>query len=328
MKKLIFIIFITIGIFISTKSVSQNTLGKTEDLGRISLNVYVPDQVESISEITRSIMADKLNQIVTQNGLGGYNGNDRFIITPNFVVLTKDITSSAPTMVALTLQVSLYIGDGVNGIKFSSISKTYKGVGSNETKAYINAIKNIKTEDPSYQAFIDLGKKKIIEYYNSQCDFILKDAESSSSQNNSEEAIYKLNQIPAVCKDCYDKSKSLAILIYKKAQERDCKIKLNQAQTIWSSNATEEGAGEVSALIGQIDPETSCYNAAKKLINSINSSMKKKREDNQKLAWQFITMQENNRVTLERIRIQALSNISIAYARSRPVVVYNIRGWY
>ena len=143
MKKLIFIIFITIGIFISTKSVSQNTLGKTEDLGRISLNVYVPDQVESISEITRSIMADKLNQIVTQNGLGGYNGNDRFIITPNFVVLTKDITSSAPTMVALTLQVSLYIGDGVNGIKFSSISKTYKGVGSNETKAYINAIKNI-----------------------------------------------------------------------------------------------------------------------------------------------------------------------------------------
>lgn len=328
MKKLISLLFGITGLVCITNVHAQNTLGKTEDVGRISLNVYVPDQVENISDIARSLIADKLNQIVTQNGLSGYDGNNRFIITPNFAVLTKDITSSAPTMIALTLQVSFYIGDGVNGVKFSSISNTYKGVGTNETKAYINAIKNIKTNDPSYQSFIDLGKKRIIEYYNSQCDFILKDAESSSGQNNSDEAIYKLNQVPAVCKDCYDKSKALAIQIYKKAQERDCKIKLNQAQTIWSSNATEQGANEVASLIGQIDPETSCYGAAKNLINNINNAMKKKREDNQKLAWQYIVMQENNKVALEKTRIQALRDISVAYASSRPVVVYNIRGWY
>jgi hypothetical protein len=328
MKKLIFFLTLTPAFFFSNKLFSQNTLGKTEDFGRISLNVYVPDQVENVSDITKSLIADKLNQIVTRNGLVGDNGNDRFIITPNFVVLSKDITSSAPTMFALTLQVSFYIGDGINGIRFSSVTKTYKGVGTNETKAYISALKNIKTDDPAYQLFIHQGKNKIIEYYNSQCDFILKEAEALSSLNSPDAAICYLSQVPQVCKECYTKSLAMAIQIYKKAQERDCKIKINQAQIIWNSNPTLEGAREVAAIISQIDPETSCYEAAKNLINSINSSMKRKIEDLQNIELKYRYYRENNRTELEKLRIQSLRDISIAYANSRPVVLYNIRGWY
>lgn len=328
MKKLIYITVFTGCIFFTNNGNSQNYLNKTDDFGRISLNVFIPDQVENISDITKSLLEDKLNQIVTQNGLGGYKEYERFIITPNISVLTKDIAPTAPAMVALTLQVSFYIGDGIDGIKFSSITKSYKGVGTNETKAYISALKNIKTDDSAYQVFIDKGKNKIIEYYNSQCEFILSEAETLSNQNNPEEAIYKLNQVPKVCKECYSKAMALAVKVYTKAQNRDCGIKLNQAQTIWSSNPTPAGAREVAAIISQIDPETSCYEASKKLINSINSSMNQKIEGLRNIELKYLYYRENNKVELEKLRIQSLRDISIAYANNRPVVVYNIRGWY
>ncbi len=189
----------------SISSFAQNSAGKTEDLGRIVLNAYVPDQIENMPAAAASMLTNKLNQITTQSGMGGSALNPRFIITPNIVVMTKDLTATAPPMTALTLDVTLYIGDGVEGTKFASTSVTVKGVGTNETKAYIEAIKGIKPADPTIQAFIEKGKTKIVEYYNSRCDFIIKEATALESQQKYEEAILKLTSVPEVCATCYNK---------------------------------------------------------------------------------------------------------------------------
>ena len=232
MKKLVLILCV---FCFSIIGISQNSVGKSDDAARIALTAYVPDQIEGITPAVRANLANKLSQIASANGLAG-SLNSRFIITTNISVLTKDITSTAPPMHAYTVEVTLYIGDGIDGTLFSSQSVTLKGVGVNETKAYISALNGLKTKDPVYQTFIEKGKNKIMEYYNSKCDFILKDAQTCASQNKFEEAISKLTAVPEVFKACYDKAMDAVAPIYQKQIDRECKQRLMEATTAWNAS--------------------------------------------------------------------------------------------
>ena len=153
---------------------------KDDNANNIALYAYVSNNIEGMPSSASRMLKNKLNQIVTQNGIGGPVINPRFIITPNITILSKDITSSAPPMIAYNLEVTFYIGDGVDGTKYASTSLSVKGVGTNETKAYIQAIKQIKTKHPDLVSFIEEGKQKIIDYYNTNCDLILKEARGTS----------------------------------------------------------------------------------------------------------------------------------------------------
>lgn len=327
MKKIL-IAFICI-VLLNNRVIAQNQNTKTDDFNRLALNIYIPDQVEKMSDISSTLLKDKITMLLSKHGLTGNSEGGRFIVAPVINVLSKEITPTAPAMTIVELQFSLYIGDGFEGIKFASTSFTAKGIGPNLTKAYIDAIKKININDPSIPNFIESGKNKIIEYYNSKCDFILSDAKSLSSQNNFDEALYKLNSIPEVCKECYLKANKLAAEYYLKAQERDCKIKFQQAENTWSANPNEQGAQEAAALLNQIDPETSCYTKAKALIGVINKTITTKLEKIDAFNRKMEMMEKSNNFELEKARISAVRDVAVAYANSRPrTVIYNVRGWW
>lgn len=294
---------------------------KSEDMGRIVLAAYVPQQVDKMSDAARTMLTNKLSQIVTANGMGGSAMNERFIITANIVTLTKDLTATAPPMTALGLEVTFYIGDGIEGTKFASKSVQVKGVGTNETKAYIEAIKQIKTNDPSYASFIEEGKQKIIKYYEDKCDFIIKDAKSLAGQNKLEEAIYKLSSVPDVCKTCYDKCLAAIAPIYKQKIDRDCKLKLSEATNTWNASQDAAAAESAGAILSSIEPEAACFAEAKALASKIQKRVIEidKREWNYKLKEQQQTSE----------LIKAYRDIGVAYGNGQPKsVTYNVRGWW
>jgi hypothetical protein len=248
---------------------AQNDKGKSDDLARIALNTYIPDQVEGLTPSARNSLETKLSQIATANGMGGSAINPRFIITANVVVLTKDITPTAPPMQAYTLEITFYIGDGIEGTKFASYAITLKGVGENETKAYIAALRNLKTNDPQYQTFLEKGKSKIIEYYNSKCDFIIKEAQSLASQSQFDAAIYKLTGVPDICAECFNKCMDAVAPIYQKRIDKDCLIKLTAANNIWSANQDVNSANSAGEVLAMIDPQAACYPEVKALTEKI-----------------------------------------------------------
>ena len=150
-------------------TMAQESSTSAGSLGRITITPYIPEQVEGLPQGASNMLSNKLNQIVSASGISGSGYNSRFIITPNIDVATKDLLATAPPMTALTLNVNLYIGDGFDGKKYSSYTVSVKGVGTNETKAYMDAIKNIKPNDAGLQSFVASGKTKIIDYYNARC---------------------------------------------------------------------------------------------------------------------------------------------------------------
>ena len=310
---------------ISINAFAQNNAGKTDDIGRITLAAYVPQQIDKMPDAARSILANKLNQIVTQNGMGGAANNERFIITANVNVISKDLTATAPPMTALVLEVTLYIGDGFVGTKFSSTSINVKGVGESETKAYISALKGISPTNSNIQSFVGNGKSKIIEYYNSKCDFIIKEVQTLVSQNNFEEAIFKLTSVPEVCKECYDKAMDAVGPIYQKQIDRECKSKLMEATTAWNASQDSFAADTSGNILAQIDPNASCYKEALALSNKIAQRIK---EIDQR-DWKLQLKEQQDNVDIQKATIKAARDIGVAYGNGQPKnVTYNVRGWW
>ena len=321
MKKILLSLLMIIGY----NAYSQNALGKSDDAARITLAAYVPQQIDKMPDAARSILANKLNQIVTQNGMGGAANNERFIITANVNVISKDLTATAPPMTALVLEVTLYIGDGFVGTKFSSTSINVKGVGESETKAYISALKGISPTNSNIQSFVGNGKSKIIEYYNSKCDFIIKEAQTLVSQNNFEEAIFKLTSVPEVCKECYDKCMDAVGPIYQKQIDRECKSKLMEANTAWNAAQDSYGADIAGGILAQIDPNASCYKEALALSNKIAQRIK---EIDQR-DWKLQLKEQQDNVDIQKATIKAIRDIGVAYGNGQPkTVTYNVRGWW
>jgi hypothetical protein len=302
--------FALIAIILNCFNVSaQNTANN--DKGNLSLAVWVSDQIEGMPITAQKSLENKLTQIITANGISSNEPNNRFIITANVTVSTKDITSTAPPMHAYTLDVTFYIGDGIEGKSFASYTITIKGVGENETKAYMAALKNIKTNDPAYQTFIDKGKTKIIEYFTQQCDRIIKEANVAASMNNFDEAIWKLTSIPNVCSECWNKAMAAVVPIYQKKIDYECKAKLNEANNIWNSNQSWDGAEQAGAILNSIDPNASCFKDAKILGDKIS----KRIQAVDKREW---SMKYDKEVGLEKDRIKAYRDVGVAYGNGQP----------
>jgi hypothetical protein len=86
-------LFLVIGAYAQKTTIVRSANGGNS--GKVTLAAYIPDQVDDLPEAARNMLGNKLNQIISQNGFGGDEGQ-RFIITANIVVLTKDMLSTAP----------------------------------------------------------------------------------------------------------------------------------------------------------------------------------------------------------------------------------------
>ncbi|MGB5989301.1 MAG: hypothetical protein WBG43_06140 [Marinifilaceae bacterium] len=278
---------------------AQNNLTKSDDLGRIILNTYISDKIVSLPKGAKRLLSSRITKIASKNGVGGSASNPRFIITPNINILTKDITPTAPPMIAMTLDVSIYVGDGIDGTMFASESIEVKGIGTNETKAYISAIKQIRAKNPRFQNLVKVAKKKIIEYYNSRCDFILSEANALASKEDFDEAILKLTSVPEVCKECYDKCMEAVGPIYKKKIDKESSIKLAQANAAWNAGQNLEAANNAKEFITDINPSYSYYSK----VENLSETISKKIRAIEKRDWDFKLKKYNDQLELDKSKV-------------------------
>jgi len=294
------------------------------DASRIVLNAAVIDKENKLPEEAKNQLIAKLNQVATENGVGGNALSARFVIAAKINVLSKDIVAGPPQMIAQNLEVAFFIGDATDNTIFSNTLLSLKGVGTNENKALISAIQNINPKNKLFIDFINSGKNKVIEYYAAQCDFIIKKAVTLTSKQEYNEAIYTLMQVPEVCKVCYDKCLDAVQPVFQKKIDREGIQALNEAKNKWNSSPNNNGAEEASVLLNKIDPSSSSYKEAIYLTENI----RKKIEADEKRIWEFKMKKYVDGVKLEQQRIEAARQTAIEYYRNQPqTIIYNRLIW-
>jgi hypothetical protein len=293
MKKLIFGLLCFMSI---TTAFCQESLN---DFGRIILNTYLPDNIALPAE-AKSLLTTKLSQITSNNGMGGSQVNPRFIITANVNVGTKDIIAGPPQMIAQNLDVTLFIGDAVTNTIFSNTTLNLKGVGTNENKAFIDALKTINPKNKEVLAFLEEGKTKIIDYYGTNCDFIIKDAQTLVKQEKYDEAIYQLSLVPDVCQDCYFKCLDTLTSIYQKKIDADCNVKFNEAKVTWTAAQNPDGAEKAGDILSTINPMATCQLDVSAFIKSIDAKLKA----DEKARWEFKMKQYADKIAAQKEQVR------------------------
>jgi hypothetical protein len=330
----------------------SNAQVKLDDFGRIVLNTYLPDEID-ISNDAKNLLSNKLNQIASNNGIGGSQVNPRFIISAAVNVGSKDVIAGPPQMIAQDIEVTLYIGDAVTNTVFSNVTLSLKGVGTNENKAFIEAFKAINSNNKEVIEFLEEGKNKIINYYSTNCDFLIKDAQTLVNQEKYDEAIYGLSLVPEVCEDCYFKSLDYLSTVYQQKIDAECKTKFNEAKVTWASAQNPTGAEKAGDILRTINPLASCQLE----INNFIKSVEEKLKADEKERWQFKMKQYSDKIAMEKeqlriaeeeskrddtnretqskrnfeldkIRINSYREIAIEHAKNQPkTITYNNIYW-
>lgn len=262
----------------------EKEAGRLDDEQRVALTAIVLD--DEIPAGAAKQLENKMNQLAAKNGCAA-TANSRFIITCSADVLTKDITASAPPMHAYTVALNFYVGDGVEGRLFSSYTIETKGVGQTPDKAYINALKNVRINDPGLKAMINKGKEEIVAYYNTNCDIIIAEAKSKAARNEFSAAIDQLTEIPPVCEACYRRALAESEVIYAAWRDHICEMALAKAQNAW---ATRDSKAAAEALC-LVPTDGACYDEAVALRNQIASRL----DSNDKRDWDYKMQQYEDR---------------------------------
>lgn len=304
MKKLL----LTLSIFtLFSGAIGQNRSGSTNDIGRIAITAYVPQTSEMSSAVTR-VLETKLRSAVTRQGLSAVSLDNRFVITAVVNQISKDVTPTAPPMIAYNLDVDVFVADAMTQNIFGQATFPVKGVGQNERKAYTAALKRISPTHPDMQDMITEAKDQIIGFYNSQCDFILKEGETLANQGKFDEAIAKLMTVPEVCKECYEKVLDATEPIYLMKINKDCESKLLQAKNAWAAEQSYEAAVDAVKYVADVDPFSDCFKEVQKFTYDLNDKVKELRDRDKEIEdreWNFTIQVHEDEIALVKYQTDA-----------------------
>ncbi len=302
MKKLLIPFFCSL--LISVGAYSQSSLGKTDDLGRIAIDAVVPSEA-GIKGSAQQMLQNKMMQVATNNGLGSVAGS-QFVMVPMISIISKDVTPTAPPMVALNMDLSLYIIDLDSRAIFSQTTISLKGVGKTDEAAYTQALRNVNPRHGQFRGFIEKGKEKIVEYYNSKCDVILSTAKALAGQKKYEEALFTLMSVPDISRECFDMSMNLALDIYQEYADHKCNEYLSAARAAWAGKELSK----VEENLGKITPDMACYPEASALIDQITVAVEA--EGGQ--SWNFKMKKYDDSVDIQKLKIEAGRDVAKSWA--------------
>ena len=184
-----------------------------------SIRVMYPSN-DNISDDASSILYNRLNQAVTLNGIGSTDNSNKFLLVPSVTVLSIEPTATAPINYVAEVEITMFLVDNSKKLLMSQETIVKKGVADNERKAVVEAIKSIKARDPKIKKMITIGKNRIIEYYNTECETVVKTINAYIDCGMYNEALSELNAIPQIDGNtgCYDNTLNILSKISQEQQ--------------------------------------------------------------------------------------------------------------
>lgn len=307
MKKML--ITILFSLFIGSLFAQNN---KVE---RIPLSVIIEDIPDPFPETARVHLSNRINAVLAANGMTSVNYMNRFVVYVVATPLTKDIIPGPPMQIAQNLEYTLYLLDNIEKKVFATYAFVSKGVGTNENKAYMDAIKRIRPNRNEMDAFVKQGKERIVSYYNAEVGNYIAKAKSLAQMKKYEEALFVLNCIPSVC-DQYSNVLNEAAIIYQMYIDQKCVENLALAKTTWMSQQNSDGAALAAEYLAQIYPDASCYKEAQQLYDEIRGKVL---DD-----WKFEMKKYDDSVDIEKQKIDAWQAVGVAYGEGQEPITNTI----
>lgn len=287
----------------------------------IVLTPYVV--ADATTPCANKILKDKLTRIVSEYGVNSENGvNSPFIITAHAIELDRETTRTAPARTVVRLSLTIYLGNGEEGLVFASCNQELKGIGSDVDDAYSSAMRKLDVKDPLIADAIGIARDRITEYYTQKGPALIKQSKILIAAGNYAEAYGVLLHIPSVCPQYEQACDLLLATVQKESAENNNRI-LDRARSAWSANPTESGASEATALLGEIENATPELRREMKALQKEMATRLQSNIDAERAA-QEIAEKHSHAERMAEIR--GATKVAVARAK-QPVYYYHIRWW-
>lgn len=294
------------------------------DEGRISINAVVLD--EGIPLEACHNLENKLTRALVANGYADNGFAERFVLTAKVDITSKDVVPTIPPRVSQKMDVTFMVGDIVENKIYSSCTISLVGMGTTETKAFIAAFSKVNPQQRDLQYMLTEAKAKIVEFYKSNCDKIVRDAQTLASMQKYDEAIFRLMSVPNVYAEGYKKCQDAAVAIYQQKIDNESSVLLAKAKSVWLNSPDASGARQVADIIGNINPKASNHAS----VEAFRQQVENKLQADAKREWAFQMKQYEDNQAFKRSVVAACRDIGVAFGKGQPrTVVHNIiRGWW
>ena len=314
MKKIKFL-FLLISFLFNLKAFAQFESHKD-----ILLSSFIIDSGRKLSENSYNSLLEKTNSIILNNGIGNSNLFPQYVLASKINILSKKVIAGPPTKVLIELNLVLLIGKADENLLFNQKTIRLTGLGENENLALTAAINQLETSDPTIVEFVTKSKVNLVDYFTRNCDLILSSAKNDSYAGDINGALYKISQIPMACTDCYKKSLILESEIFQNKIDLEGKVNLNSASLAWNTSKNKDGAIQALNSLKLIHPNSSSFNKIENLLGQIS----KRLDDNELRNWALYIKKYEDKVYLERFKLNAEREAVLAYYNSLPkTFIYN-----
>lgn len=282
----------------------------------VNLAVLPSPQAEDVPQATVNYLNTRLEQLATAEGIIADPSMGQFFLTAKFSHILEDVVPGPPAQTALHTNLTLYIGDINAETVYATTTLDLRGVGTSAQRAYINALRGVSPRNREITAFINKGKQKIIDYYNKNYRQIIATADRAAAQHNYEEALWRLSFIPE-CSVGYGEAMTVIQKYFQAYINQEGTSLLNAAMAAWAAEPDANGAAKAMAFLMGIDPESTAYPGAQKLMAEIKASVKSDRDFE-------LREKYHDRVETERRRIDAAREVGVAWGRGQQPTTTNL----
>lgn len=281
----------------------------------IGASLVIPEE-SNLTPAAAELFSSRVGQLTADADMMIIDGSN-IVIVPKILAINKNILPGPPVKVSQEFEFTLYMLDLNTSNIYTSQTFTLRGIGENESKSQISALKQIKGNSEAVKKFINEGKAKAIKYYDDNYGTIIKKAREYTAMKNYDQALFTLLSVP-VCSKGYDATFSEAKKTYQAYIDEMCRINLVQARMAWFSKQSAEGAADAGFYLSQILPDAGCYPEAVQLYEEIKSRV------DEDLRFEMKKYQDS--VDLESQQIEAMKEVGVAYGKGQQPSTTNILG--
>jgi hypothetical protein len=275
---------------------------------KIKLTPYIPDY-KDLGVNGRTLIANRLNSILSQFEDCSPNGNPRFIIATTINLVSKKVISGSPVKFSNSYELTLTSADIVSKTIFATYTTTIKGLDDSPVKTFINGFRAVNFENKEFIKFLSKTQNQILKYYDYGCANIINDAQAEAENKHFDAAYLILKNIPEKSSNCLKQTTGKMEENARKYLNQNCKILVEKMKAELEKNPAPHAtqfSETAMAYYLLIDKKSTCFAEAdtfyRNYLNGLNPKLKNEWEIKQKefeeeiKSVQTSTAQDSNKV--------------------------------
>lgn len=230
------------------------------------------------------------------------------VINPN----KSEVQYTGDQLIAkYSIQIELY--DQMADQTFHSFDFTLAGIGRTEAQAFAHAISKLNLRNRSFSKEMDLGVEALVSYYEKNCERLLDKVDLLKNAEQYPAAFAQLYIVPNVGNgSCLQRYNQQFESLWKAYNIHQCENLISEANLLWASNPTTEGARDVAYLLQGLNLNGRCQSS----FNQLMKEIKAKLIDDQFDERAFRDLIATGTFEVEKNKINAIRDISSAYFNS------------